>query len=814
MAPFFRKLSPIKGKKTEKSRSARGEKGRNGSVSPDRSFLETSKIVEAAVFLAFSALIVIISFLGQTPVGPQLILNQNAPERIVAEFKFEYSSEIDEASRARAVRAQVPPIFQRSFEPFLQFRELIGAIKSAIAKAQIEHEDEGEEALQAEIEKTTGALVDDSELDIETDVLSGFIANVSPRQRSNLLADALSVLEEIYEDGVYSNRDSDGNAAAVTVIQLVDEEGEINLPKARSLDDALVALRVRINALSSDSITARSLFELFRAGIQPNLLYSADGTQRAIDRAVAAMEPVLIQFEAGDTLIEPGEVIQEKDLERIEAYRKAQLAAGTEATAANMLFIERTIYTGILLLAVFIYLKQGLQEVKKRNRAIAIIAVSILLNLIVIRLITEIGELAFLDSRSSIKMLTFIAPYALAPIIVACLVGTGPAVLCSLIISVLFGIIQDNSLAAVLIAFLSGVTGSFMSTSVRKRSKLVQAGLVSGLSAVLAGAAIAMMGNYSFAFIGQQSVIALIVGGLTGIAAIGLIPVFEQIFKITTEITLLEMTDFNHPLLHRMQVEAPGTYHHSLMVANLSENAAASIGASPLLCRACCLFHDIGKLVKPEYFAENQRDGVNPHNEKNPSMSALVIKAHVKEGVELARKYKLPRVIVDVIRQHHGTSLIHYFYYQAKEQKRKEGDTRVPFPGKTSKSNKEVTVDESTYRYDGPKPEFKESAIIFFADGVEAASRSLKKVTQPAIEELIDSIFNSRIQDGQLDECPLTFQELDQIKQSFIYTLLNMLHSRVEYPKEKPAEAGEAKDSRAETPQSNEPDSTGNQRAI
>jgi putative nucleotidyltransferase with HDIG domain len=224
------------------------------------------------------------------------------------------------------------------------------------------------------------------------------------------------------------------------------------------------------------------------------------------------------------------------------------------------------------------------------------------------------------------------------------------------------------------------------------------------------------------------------------------------------------------------------------MVANLSENAAAAIGASPLLCRVCCLFHDIGKLVKPAYFTENQRDGANPHDEKNPSMSALVIKAHVKEGVEMARKEKLPRVIIDVIRQHHGTTLIKYFYYQAKERaKEKQEDTHQPFSEKasprTKKKPKEViVVDESTYRYDGPKPAFKESAIIFFADSVEAASRTLKKVTQPNVEELIDRIFKDRIEDGQLDNCPLTFQELDQIRKSFIYTVLNMLHARVEYP--------------------------------
>jgi putative nucleotidyltransferase with HDIG domain len=288
-----------------------------------------------------------------------------------------------------------------------------------------------------------------------------------------------------------------------------------------------------------------------------------------------------------------------------------------------------------------------------------------------------------------------------------------------------------------------------------------------------------ILSNFSAGLIAELAALSLLIGILSGIIAVGVLPLLENLFKITTDITLLELTDFNHPLLRRMQIEAPGTYHHSLMVANLSENAAAAIGASPLLCRVCCFFHDIGKLVKPDYFTENQRGGLNPHDEKNPSMSALVIKAHVKEGVELAREHKLPSEIIDVIQQHHGTSLIQYFYHQARERLKDDQDYNTP------------TVDQSTYRYDGPRPAFKESAIIFFADGVEAASRTLPKVTQSNIEDLIDKIFRDRIEDGQLDDCPLTFQELNKIRESFVYTLLNMLHSRVEYPKDEDTQEGE-----------------------
>ncbi|MDQ8196226.1 HDIG domain-containing protein [Coraliomargarita sp. SDUM461004] len=804
--------------------SAKRKDGGRGKDSATTHFFETSKLIEIGLFLLFSALVIIICYLGQKPKGPRIILNQAAQSRIVSEFQFDYKSEVLTEAAAAATRAQVPPVFQRTFEPYEQFSQFINELNSAIAKNKIEHEAQGQDLLKEELLKTALNLIETHQLTLEPRTILELTTQITPKERSALFNDSLSVLKDIYTDGIYSASRSETADPHVTVIQLVDEEGRYNLPNARSLPDALVALRVRIDALSRDASTGRILFDIFREGLRPNLLYSAAGTNRAIKRAIDQLEPSIVSFKEGDTLIEPGAIITPAELERIAAYRKVELERNGNSLIFNKLFIERLILTTMLLITVYIYLKQGLRELHKRNRAIAITAVSILLNLLIIRIIMEIGESALINSRPSLSMLPYIAPYALAPIIVAVLVGGAPAVLSSLIIAVVFGIIQNNSVEFILIAFLSGVVGAYVSTNIRKRSKLVRSGLWAGATAAIAGAAVALLNGFSFNLVGQQTLVALIVGLLTGILAVGLLPIFEQLFKITTEITLLELTDFNHPLLRRMQMEAPGTYHHSLMVANLSENAAAAIGASPLLCRVCCFFHDIGKLVKPEYFTENQRDGINPHDEKNPSMSALVIKAHVKEGVEMARKNKLPRVIIDVIRQHHGTTLIQYFYHQAKEKaKETHLSTRAPFPEGSekpkskSKGKEEFKVDESTYRYDGPKPAFKESAIIFFADSVEAASRSLKKVTQPNVEELIDRIFKDRIEDGQLDNCPLTFHELDLIRKSFIYTVLNMLHARIEYPKSDAEKAKELEKENTEKNTESTPDANakpGNQQPI
>ncbi|MGJ8654258.1 MAG: HD family phosphohydrolase [Opitutaceae bacterium] len=777
--PLFSKPKPKR--KNRDSLPKRNSSGRAASKEENSNFLETSPIIESGLLFFFAALIIIICFLGQKPKGPRIILNQPAATRIVAEFNFDYTSKVQAEERARAVRAQVPPVFERSYTPYQEFEDFINALTTSIAKTQIEFEAEGQEILTAKLEETATALIETHGLSMDPELITKFTGQLTPRERSSLILDALSVLKALYEDGIYSAQSTNMATPQVTVIQLVDEEGRYNLPNARSFTDAVIALRVRINALSGDKETARTLFDIFRSGIEANLLYSAVGTQRATERAVAQIEPKVITYKLGDTIIAPGAIITELDIERLKAYREAEQERGNNSLIFNQLFIERLALTCVLLISVIVYVRQGLRDIDKRNRAIAITAISVLLNLLIIRLIVEIGEITLINDRPGLSMFPYTAPYALAPIIVAVLVGTSPAVLSALIISVLFGIVQGNSIEFMLIAFLSGVVGSYVSANIRKRSELVRAGLIAGATAAIAGAAIGFINGFTFGLVGQQTLIALIVGALTGIVAAGILPVYEQLFKITTEITLLELTDFNHPLLRRMQMEAPGTYHHSLMVANLAENAAAEIGASPLLCRVCCFFHDIGKLVKPEYFTENQRDGVNPHDTQNPSMSALVIKAHVKEGVELAHKFKLPRVIIDVIRQHHGTTLIQYFYYQAQQDLKKL--TVAPPPTKSGKQQEEKKVDESTYRYDGPRPRFKESAIIFFADSVEAASRTLKKVSQPAVEELIDSIFKDRIEDGQLDECPLTFHELALIRRSFTYTVLNMLHVRIEYPK-------------------------------
>src|SRR5438876_2533499 len=387
------------------------------------------------------------------------------------------------------------------------------------------------------------------------------------------------------------------------------------------------------------------------------------------------------------------------------------------------------------------------------------------------------------------EMAGLITPYAFAPLVLSVLLGRQhglyAAFFVSLWSSMLFGPIDAPLL---LTSLISGFTAVSLTLQVRRRSKLIRAGLYVGLAIWLLSLTFGLIGPINWFYptandwgmIGWQSALAIGNGVLTATLAGGALPMLENVFGITTDISWLEASDLNHPLLRRMTIEAPGTYHHSLVVANLAEAAAEAIGANGTLCRVCSYFHDVGKLVKPEYFTENMSFERNPHDDLAPTMSALIIIAHVKEGVDLALKNKLNQRIIDIIQEHHGTSLISYFYQRAMQQ---QGDARAG--GKIMNIREEdiPEVSEESFRYSGPKPQTKESAIVSLADIVESASRSLEKPTPQKIEQLVNELIEERIADGQLDECDLTLGELKVIAERFRFTLMTMLHTRIAYPK-------------------------------
>jgi putative nucleotidyltransferase with HDIG domain len=398
------------------------------------------------------------------------------------------------------------------------------------------------------------------------------------------------------------------------------------------------------------------------------------------------------------------------------------------------------------------------------------------------------GEFSKLDRQILWRLAV---PYALAPLTLSVLLGRNHGIYAAIFASLWSFVVYRGSDAKLLVmSLICGFIAVFVTLEVRRRSRLLRAGLFVGLATWLLAIVFQFigpviweaLGNTHWKMISYQSLIAIGSGVGTALVVGGALPVLESLFRITTNMSWLELADLNHPLLKRMTIQAPGTYHHSLIVAHLAEAAAESIGANAGMARVCSLFHDIGKLVKPEYFTENMRHGRNPHDELAPTMSALIIIAHVKEGVDLAMKHGLNQQVIDAIQQHHGTSLVFYFYKRALQQ---QEDARQG--GKIMNIREEDIPDvrEETFRYPGPKPQSRECAIISLADSIESASRSLERVTPQKLDQLVDDMMERRLMDGQLKECDLTMRELEEVAESFKRTLHSMMHARVAYPTEK-----------------------------
>lgn len=342
------------------------------------------------------------------------------------------------------------------------------------------------------------------------------------------------------------------------------------------------------------------------------------------------------------------------------------------------------------------------------------------------------------------------------------------------VLALLGGAMAGYSYEFALATLFAGVLAVFSVRDVRNRGQIVvSAGLVLAAYTVIVGA-FAMLRFDGWERFQTDMWLVMINAGLL-LFAYPLQWVVERTFNITTDLTLLELSDTNRPLLRKLSMRAPGSFHHSLQVANLAEAAADAIGANGLLVRVGALYHDIGKMLKPEYFIENQRLGENPHDNLSPHMSALILASHVKDGLELGRQAGLPQAVTKFIPMHHGTALMEYFYRRALEQ-----ETADSSP-----------VSEAEFRYPGPIPDSKETGILMLADSVEAACRSLEKPTPRKLETLVDSIFQTRIEDGQLDHCPLTFADLEMIKNTFVNMLSSMHHIRVKYPGQEDDSSGE-----------------------
>ncbi len=396
-----------------------------------------------------------------------------------------------------------------------------------------------------------------------------------------------------------------------------------------------------------------------------------------------------------------------------------------------------------------------------------LICVILLGSVAVSRLSAEIFS-TFTANLSGVGVRTgyFAIPIAVGSMLATLLFDIHIGIVCSFIMSVFGGILIGGEPLFFIYSFVGSIIAAFSVTRCTERSALLKAGLFIAVANMATVAFIDLYRHSLFTHTGIDNIIAGGIGGfLTAILVSGILPLLESLFKVVTDISLLEYSDLNRPVLKTLMVSAPGTYHHSVIIGSLAEAGAEAVGVNPLLARVAAYYHDIGKIRKPEYFIENQAKGENRHDRLTPSMSSLIIASHVKDGVELAREYKLPPQIVEIIQQHHGTALMTYFYEKARET---EGTPAL--------------VREEDYRYPGPKPQTRVAAIVMLADAVEAASRVLENPTPQRIAALVDKIVNRIFEDGQLNDCELTLKDLTAMTKRFNLLLAGIYHHRIDYP--------------------------------
>ena len=743
-----------------------------------RTFLASSPIVTALILFGWVVLTILLAFTGVTPAGIQVLPNEVSRVRVVAETDFSYTSDLQTRRKIEVEKLRIPPVFRMDMMGFETFRKYIRDLVEGLNDLGVEVEGFEEEALLNRVEKFALDFEENTPLRLNVEDVMVLLSRTEAKNRGDLMDQALVSVRSILSGGIY-NPDVDMLARDQENLNFIYVQRESGQPRRLDIQSQEMAFGALKRDFTYFDITQDlniALSRIMSQALQPNLEYDPELHEAKRREIEERAEPVVVNVMSGETIIEPGETVLAHKYEMLLAYQDFMRQQDfVYAFSLGKSFWEKALITLLLCIGVVVYLSMAGWSKLSDNRQGSLLFLVILINIALARLI-----LAFSDNTPTLYLLLrYMVPIYLGPIIIALLINQRAAIFVSSMVCFITCLMFGDSFEFMAVTFLACLVAVLGCSDVRKRGHIMRASLLGGAALAMGGLILGLINEVSLVLIGKEMLVALGIGLATGILVIGVLPFFEGLFQMTTNITLLELTDYNHRLLRRLQLEAPGSYHHSLMVANLAENGASAIGAKPLVCRVCSLFHDIGKLVKPEYFVENQRDGENPLLLHNPSMAALIIKSHVKEGVNLAVRNKLPKVIIDVIKQHHGTSLITFFYVEALKGGKYAGPEGP-------------RVEESTYRYDGPKPQFKESAVIFFADAVEAASRSLTKITPQSISDLIDTIFEARIADDQLSDCPLTFEEIKKLTNSFTFTLINTLHSRIEYPdKDKAlAEAG------------------------
>ncbi|KIL44446.1 HD family phosphohydrolase [Jeotgalibacillus soli] len=523
--------------------------------------------------------------------------------------------------------------------------------------------------------------------------------------------------------------------------------------------DEITASRNQIeNQLLSFSIEEnlrQAVTALGQFAIVETNIFDEEQTEAIREQARGAVDPV--QILEGQVIVQEGYLI-DRDI-----YRQLEALGLTMNNETITPLLGVLLFSFIVVAVLYFHFSSWNIEEEKKQNYLTLVSMIFLLTLSLMKVTELVRELDLME-------IGYIFPVAIASMLIRSMINTRLALVVTILLAASGSIVFNDSLTGsinveIALYFLfSGLAGILFLSHATRRTHFLRAGLFVGAANVLILFSMLLMENVQYTIMDflYYFLFASVAGLMASILTIGLLPLFEAGFGILSMMKLVELSNPNHPLLKRILTEAPGTYHHSVMVANLAESACEAIGANGLLARVGCYYHDIGKTKRPHYFIENQMNSQNPHDRLSPEASRDIIISHSLEGAEMLRKYKLPKEFVDIAEQHHGTTLLKFFYYKAK--------------------NDGEDVYEEDYRYPGPKPQTKETAVISVADSVEAAVRSMKDPTSEKIKELVHSIVQDRLKDGQFNECDITLKEIETIKRVFCETLNGIFHSRIEYP--------------------------------
>lgn len=580
------------------------------------------------------------------------------------------------------------------------------------------------------------------------------------------------LIDQLMEQGIIDRNKSNLNTDKITVRNNVEStERSVNLARVRDLREANEFMQFRLNRQFNEQ-HVRLAMEVYNKVIIPNYKYSEEDTQNRLEEALSNISQTKGAIAQGQVIIRRGDLVSSERANILESL--------AEARSQNASEIERWVRFGGQIAIVFVITFVFFMYIYLYRRSITSNNAMFFLVFLTMGLVSlAAGMINFLDIADP-----YIIPIAIAPIILTIIFDSRVGLVSTITLATILGLVNGSSYEFVVATFAACSLGVFSVRDIKDRSQFffTTPGVVFITYIVVIGAfKVATMSGWE-AFGSDLMYIAI--SSVFILFTYPLILLYEKVFGITTDFTLIELGDTNQPVLKELMNKAPGTFHHSLQVANLSEAAASAIGANSLLCRVGALYHDIGKMVKPEYFVENQTKGTNEHDNLKPQMSAMVIKAHVSEGVKMAEREDLPDIIIDFIKTHHGTSVIRYFFEKAKEDE-----------------SLKSMLQEDQFRYEGPLPSTKETGIMLLADGIEAASRAMKNPTYNKLENLVTRMIDDRVAEGQLSHCPLTFRHLQVIKETFLNILVGVYHSRVEYPEDVEREKAEEEKHRQEEEQ-------------